>query len=133
MFNLWHVHIIKTKQHIDNIFSGQCEYKYKFYLCVCTVQNHRWRQSVKRTKSTTRDEVEWCDCCSLQTVMSSVIYYSTHSWKIYNIFAQYNNNSNYFIKYFFCEGVVWSWLHGILAVGFEFTVSWRLRLRLECG
>ena len=28
------------------------------------------------TKSTTWDAVEWCDCCSLYVVTSSVIYYS---------------------------------------------------------
>ena len=33
----------------------------------------------KEQKSTTRDEVEWCDCCSLHVVASSVIYYSTHT------------------------------------------------------
>ena len=31
----------------------------------------------KEQKSTTRDEVEWRDCCSLHAVTSSVIYYST--------------------------------------------------------
>ena len=33
------------------------------------------------------DEVEWCDCCSLHAVTSSVIYYGTHAWKnvIYSI------------------------------------------------
>ena len=30
----------------------------------------------KEQKRTTRDEVEWRDCCSLQAVMSSVIYYT---------------------------------------------------------
>ena len=35
----------------------------------------------KEQKSTTRDEVEWRDCCSLHTVTSSVIYYSTHTRK----------------------------------------------------
>ena len=29
--------------------------------------------------------------------------------------------------------VIWSWLDGILTVEFEFTVSWKLQLRLECG
>ena len=35
----------------------------------------------KEQKCTTRDEVEWCDCCSLHAVTSSVIYYSTHTRK----------------------------------------------------
>ena len=34
-----------------------------------------------KNKSTRRDEVEWRDCCSLHAVTSSVIYYSTHTWK----------------------------------------------------
>ena len=33
----------------------------------------------KEQKSTTRDEVEWRDCCSLHAVTSSVIFYSTHT------------------------------------------------------
>ena len=31
---------------------------------------------IKEQESTTRDEVEWRDCCSLHVVTSSVIYYS---------------------------------------------------------
>ena len=38
-------------------------------------------QRVKNKKSTTQDEVEWRDCCSLHAVTSSVIYYSTHTRK----------------------------------------------------
>ena len=34
----------------------------------------------KEQKSTTQDQLEWCDC-SLHAVTSSVIYYSTHTWK----------------------------------------------------
>ena len=37
-------------------------------------------QRVKNKKSTTRDEVEWRDCCSLHAVASSVIY-CTHTQK----------------------------------------------------
>ena len=33
----------------------------------------------KEQKGTTRDEVEWRDCCSLHSGTSSVIYYSTHT------------------------------------------------------
>ena len=35
----------------------------------------------KEQKSTTRDKVEWRDCCSLHAETSSVIYYSTHTLK----------------------------------------------------
>ena len=35
----------------------------------------------KNKNGTTRDEVEWRDCCSLHAVTSSVIYYSTHARK----------------------------------------------------
>ena len=38
--------------------------------CVCVYCNR-----CKEPKSTTRDEVEWRDCCSLH----AVIYYSTHT------------------------------------------------------
>ena len=34
----------------------------------------------KEQKSTTWDEVQWRDCCSLHAVTSSVLYYSTHAW-----------------------------------------------------
>ena len=51
-------------------------------------------QRVKNKKSTTRDEVEWHDCCSLHAVTSSVIYYSTHARKKCNLFVLYNKNSN---------------------------------------
>ena len=37
------------------------------------------QRTCKEQKSTTRDEVEWRDCCSLHVVTSSVIYYSTHA------------------------------------------------------
>ena len=40
-------------------------------------------QRVKKEKSTTRDDVEWRDCCSLHAVTSSVIYYSTQENVIY--------------------------------------------------
>ena len=47
----------------------------------------------KEQKSTTRDEVEWRDCCSLHAVASSVIYYSTHTRKnvIYLIYTVKNS------------------------------------------
>ena len=54
----------------------------------------------KEQKSTTRDEVEWRDCCSLHAVTSSVIYYSTHARKKCNLFVLYNKNSNGLLKGF---------------------------------
>ena len=53
----------------------------------------------KEQKSTTRDEVQWRDCCSLHAVTSSVIYYSTHTEKC-NLFVLYNKNSNGLLKDF---------------------------------
>ena len=51
-------------------------------------------QRVKNKKSTTRDEVKWRDCCSLNAVTaSSVIYYSTHTRKNVIYFVSYNNTS----------------------------------------
>ena len=47
-------------------------------------------------KSTTRDEVEFRDCCSLHAVTSSVIYYTTLARNEFNIFVLYNKNSNGF-------------------------------------
>ena len=44
---------------------------------MCTVIDHRDITACKEQKSTTRGEVEWRDC-SLHTVTSSVVYYSTH-------------------------------------------------------
>ena len=55
----------------------------------------------KEQKSTTRDEVEWRDCCSLHVVTSSVIYYSTHArTEKCNLFVLYNKNSNSFFEGF---------------------------------
>ena len=62
----------------------------------------RCNKSLKKVreymKSTTRDEVEWRDCCSLHAVTSSVIYY-THTEKC-NLFVLYNKNSNGLLKDF---------------------------------
>ena len=55
-------------------------------ICVCVYCNRSQMTSQrvknKEQRRTTRDEVEWRDCCSLQAVTSSVIYYiHTHKRK----------------------------------------------------
>ena len=52
----------------------------------------------KEQKSTTRDEVEWRDCCSLHAVTSSVIYDSTHTRKKCYLFVLCNKSSNGLLK-----------------------------------
>ena len=50
-------------------------------MCVYCNRSQMTSQRVKNKKGTTRDKVEWRDCCSLHAVTSSVIYYSTHTRK----------------------------------------------------
>ena len=52
-----------------------------FSVCVYCNRSQMTSHRVKEQKSTTRDEVEWRDCCSLHAVTSSVIYYSAHTRK----------------------------------------------------
>ena len=57
-------------------------------------------QRVKNKKSTTRDEVEWRDCCPLHAVTSSVIYYSKHTrGNVIYLFLS-NKNPNGLLKDF---------------------------------
>ena len=52
----------------------------QFSMCVYCNRSQK-TSACKEQKSITRYEVDWRDCCSLHAVMSSVIYYSTHTWK----------------------------------------------------
>ena len=55
----------------------------------------------KEQKGTTEDEVELNYCCSLHSLASSMIYYSTHTHtEKYYLFVSYNKNSVGLLKDF---------------------------------
>ena len=60
---------------------------YKYIYVYCNIPQMTSLR-VKNTKSTTRDEVEWRDCCSLHAVTSSVIYLFYTSIALYSMVLQ---------------------------------------------
>ena len=81
-----------------NFFKSNQQIDYNFP-CVCTVIYHRWRHSVWRTKSTTRDvKVAWMLFFTHCDVFCDILQY-THTQKCY-LFVSYNKNSNGLLKDF---------------------------------
>ena len=70
-------------------------------LCVCSVIDHRWCQSVVRTKKWHTRRSRVCHWCSHHILTSSVIYYWIRHMATWNLFVLYNNEKPFFISKYF--------------------------------